>query len=298
LIVARTSMTTDAPGNFPNEYARSISEAYARGNAARWSLHPDAFAQSLSESVRSWSANLPAAPSRQEIEAYLATLHMEDLALARACKLGLAPAWEYFITNYRGGLYEAARALTHDESRARELADSLYADLYGLEEHGRRPLLSYFHGRSSLRTWLRAVLAQRWVDVVRAAQRIEPLGEAIEDEAGATSDPPEPDRAIYVESLAQALEAAFRLLKPRDRMRLKFYYVEEITLKEIGRIMNEHESSVSRRLAHTRKQLRRQVERALRREKHLSDEQIRLCYAYSLESWAADLSRLLSSRSE
>lgn len=298
MIVARTLMATDAPDNFPNEYARSISEAYARGNAARWSLQPGAFAQSLSESVRSRSANLPVAPSRQEIEAYVATLHTEDLALACACKLGLAPAWEYFITNYRAGLYEAARALTHDESRARELADSLYADLYGLEEHGRRSLLSYFHGRSSLKTWLRAVLAQRWVDVVRAAQRMEPLGDAIEDEAAATSDPPEPDRAIYVESLAQALEAALRLLKPRDRMRLKFYYVEEVTLKEIGRIMNEHESSVSRRLARTRKQLRRQVERALRRENHLNDEQIRLCYAYSMESWAADLGRLLSSRDE
>jgi RNA polymerase sigma-70 factor, ECF subfamily len=291
-------MATDGPDNFPNEYARSISEAYARGNAARWSLQPGAFAQSLSESVRSWSANLAVTASRQEIEAYVATLHAEDLALACACKLGLASAWEYFITNYRAGLYEAARALTHDESRARELADSLYADLYGLEERGRRSLLSYFHGRSSLKTWLRAVLAQRWVDVVRAAQRMEPLGDAIDDEADATSDPPEPDRAIYVESLAQALEAALRLLRPRDRMRLKFYYVEELTLKEIGRIMNEHESSVSRRLARTRKQLRRQVERALRREKHLNDEQIRLCYAYSMESWAADLGRLLSSRDE
>jgi DNA-directed RNA polymerase specialized sigma24 family protein len=127
---------------------------------------------------------------------------------------------------------------------------------------------------------------------------MEPLGDAIEDEAAAAPDPPEPDRAIYVESLAQALEAALRLLKPRDRMRLKFYYVEELTLKEIGRIMNEHESSVSRRLARTRKQLRRQVERALRREKHLNDEQIRLCYAYSMESWAADLGRLLSGRNE
>ena len=81
-------------------------------------------------------------------------------------------------------------------------------------------------------------------------------------------------------------------------MRLKFYYVEELTLKEIGRIMNEHESSVSRRLARTRQQLRRQVERSLRRENHLDDEQIRLCYAYSMESWAADLGRLLSSRDE
>src|SRR5260370_16804498 len=126
-------MATDAPSNFQNEYARSISEAYARGNAARWSLQPDAFAQSLSQSVRSWSANQPVTPSRQEIEAYVAMLHTEDLALACACKLGLAPAWEYFITNYRTGLYEAAPAPTHAQSPARELPDPLYPPLYRLQ---------------------------------------------------------------------------------------------------------------------------------------------------------------------
>src|SRR5260370_37015941 len=99
-------MATDAPSNFQNEYARSISEAYARGNAARWSLQPDAFAQSLSERVRSWSANQPVTPSRQEIEAYVATLHTEDLALALSCKLGPPPAWDDFMTNYPAGLYE------------------------------------------------------------------------------------------------------------------------------------------------------------------------------------------------
>src|SRR5260370_12548896 len=121
-------MATDALSNLQHEYAGSISERYARGNAARWSLQPDAFAQRLSQSVRSWSANQPVAPSRQEIEAYVATLHTEDLALACACKLDLAPACEYFITNYRAGLYMAARPLTHDLSRAHYLAPSIHPD--------------------------------------------------------------------------------------------------------------------------------------------------------------------------
>ena len=56
---------------------------------------------------------------------------------------------------------------------ARELADSIYADLFGLQERDgeRRSLFRYFHGRSSLATWLRAVLAQRQVDRVRATRR-------------------------------------------------------------------------------------------------------------------------------
>ena len=76
-------------------------------------------------------------------------------------------------------------------------------------------------------------------------------------------------------------------------MRLNFYHLEDLTLKEIGRIMNEYESSVSRRLTRTRTQLRRRIEQVLRREKRLSEEQIRLCYDYAVEAWPADLSQML-----
>ena len=60
---------------------------------------------------------------------------------------------------------------------ARDLADALYAELFGLTERdgARRSHFEYFHGRSSLATWLRAVLAQRSVDRARAARRLAPL---------------------------------------------------------------------------------------------------------------------------
>jgi DNA-directed RNA polymerase specialized sigma24 family protein len=41
----------------------------------------------------------------------------------------------------------------------------LYADLYS------KSLFRYFQGRSSLATWLRAVLSQRYVDRIRANRR-------------------------------------------------------------------------------------------------------------------------------
>jgi hypothetical protein len=76
-------------------------------------------------------------------------------------------------------LYAAARAIVRSagEARARELADSMYAELYGLNRAGGegRPLLDYFHGRSKLATWLHAVLAQRHVDSLRAGKHTESL---------------------------------------------------------------------------------------------------------------------------
>ena len=89
-------------------------------------------------------------------------------------------AWDHFVLEMRPGLYRAADALDRSGG-ARELADSLYADLYGVEQRGgaRQSLFRYFHGRSSLATWLRAVLAQRHVDRVRVERRIDPLPEEL-----------------------------------------------------------------------------------------------------------------------
>ncbi len=83
------------------------------------------------------------------------------------------------MREYRPVLYRSADAIDPGGG-ARELADSIYADLFGLQERDgeRRSLFRYFHGRSSLATWLRAVLAQRLVDRVRSTRRLTPLDSA------------------------------------------------------------------------------------------------------------------------
>jgi len=57
--------------------------------------------------------------------------HGGDLDLARLCAAGDELAWERFVREYRPLLYRAADALDATGG-AREVADSLYADLYGL----------------------------------------------------------------------------------------------------------------------------------------------------------------------
>ena len=157
----------------------------------------------------------------------------------------------------------------------------------------RRSLLGYYGGRSSLGTWLHAVLARRFVDLTRSAARTQPL-ESRPTEPATDGDPSDPNRSRYVRALSAALKEALRALEPRDRLRLGYYYLENLTLREIARLLNEHPSSVSRRLQQTRGELKRQVERWLRREQNLSEEQIRLCYDYAAEQWPFDLGRALS----
>jgi RNA polymerase sigma factor (sigma-70 family) len=229
--------------------------------------------------------------------------HVEDLDLARRCADGDETAWQRFMLEYRPVLYRAADALDRSGG-ARDLADSLYADLYGLADgDGRRvSLFHYFHGRSSLATWLRAVLAQRYVDRLRAQRRLVPL---LDDEhsssrsparhhEAATVDPPSPDRARHLALLRRALGVAVARLGDRDRLRLGWYYVHELTLAQIGRALNEHEATASRHLARARRAIREDVERQLREEVGLKDAQIAECFQSAVEdAGPLDLKQIL-----
>jgi RNA polymerase sigma factor (sigma-70 family) len=227
--------------------------------------------------------------------------HARDLELARRCAAGEEEAWERFVLEYRPSLYRAADALD-PSGGARDLADSLYADLYGMPEgeSERRSLFRYFQGRSSLATWLQAVLSQRYVDRLRAQKRLETLPDedtAPQRHEGRPSDPPDPDRSRHLTLLRQALARAVDRLDSRDRLRLGCYYVQELTLADTGRLLKEHEATVSRQLARMRRALREDVERQLREDPGLSDAQIAECFeSASEDAGPLDLRQMLGAQ--
>jgi RNA polymerase sigma-70 factor (ECF subfamily) len=256
-----------------------VDRLYREAQAERWSLPVARFAATLQTSVER------AAPA--DLSRYLHGLHLEDLAIACACAAGDERAWEHFVGEHRPVLYRAADMLD-PSGGARELADSIYADLYGVREREgeRQSLFRYYHGRSSLKTWLRAVLAQRHVDSIRARRRLEPLPD--DDEVGSpvsttTLRDLDPDRAKYEALIRRALRQAVSGLSDKDRLRLSCYYTQQLTLAETGRILKEHEATVSRQLSKTRRSLRGEVERQLRDGDGLDPAQIERCFAYVVE---------------
>jgi len=301
---------------FLDQHARLIGELYETARCARWGISKRAFGEGLRRSAEKRFGDAKTNP--REIESYLRSLHLEDLALACACSEGIETAWEFFIAHFRQDLRGAARAIllasgTGDDARATELADSLYAELYGVRssaEGPRKCLFEYFHGRSKLSTWLRAVLAQKHVDLLRVGSRTVSLDTDEEDASrprlghktdGAHNDP---QRETYLARIDQALRAALANLTPRERMILACYYADELTLAEIGRVLGEHESTVSRQLERTRRALRESVTQMLQgetsafngrhREAALDPAQIELAFEYAVEDWPFDLSRALS----
>ena len=275
---------------------RTLERLYARAEADRWQLSKVSFRRALEASAAKALAG--AQPSARDVEQYLASLHLSDLALAVACMDGHEAAWEHFVREHRPALYRAADAIDPGGG-ARMIADSIYADLYGLEnrEGVRQPLFRYFHGRSRLTTWLRAVLAQRLVDAKRVERRLVPLPDddaAASGSSGLPSVEPEPEHERYVNLVAGALAAAVGRLPARDRLRLGCYYAQQLTLAQVGRLLREHEATVSRQLAATRKALRADVETQLKREAGLSDVEIVECFrSVADDSGSIDLDRFL-----
>ncbi len=292
--------------------ASLVDRLYAQSKAEQWGVPREQFSAALERSAKKRLTS--GAGTAQNLEEYLRGLHIGDLALAAACAEGCETAWEHFFTTYRPYLRVAAAAILHcaaGSAQACELADSLFSELYGLAggKGAERSLFRYFHGRSSLRTWLRAILAQRHIDSIRAGRRFEKLGEEeaadgpMKTPLGQQILPADPHRERYVASFTRALQEALARLEPAEKERLRLYYAEEMTLAEIGRLLGEHESSVSRHLERVRRDLRRDVEDILRRgfvaangsmaDPGLSEAEIALCFEYSAEDTPIDLDKLL-----
>ena len=296
----RSARMHDDLQRFRQAHAKLIHRLCRAADISRWGVTEDVFARSLHASASHRFG--AAAADATDLTAYLESLHLQDLALACACREGRDTAWEFFVTTYRQDLRQAGRAIAGDTDGA-ELADSLYAELYGLEKRNgeRRSLFSYFHGRSKLSTWLRAILAQRHVDIVRSRRRTEPLEEA--EAAGklasrAVSVEPDPDRSRLGILAREAMVSALRSLDARQQLRLACYYVQQLTLAQIGRLLGEHEATVSRKLDRARRDLKAHIERILREAHRLSSAEVASCLEYASDEGGLDLSTVLPGLAE
>lgn len=273
--------------SFFAEHRRRIEELHRSSDAARWSVTLEDFARAVWQGVSKAGGDNPAR--------LLDTIRTRDLALALGCALGNEPAWDTFCAEFRPVLYDSARALVHDETTAREMADSLLADLYGLEESegGRKSRFSYFHGRSSLKTWLRAVLYQKFVNEYRRQSRLEPLPEEVAEPAAHPASISAEEDSRYAECLGEAVETSLGELHPPDRLLLSWYYLQALTLKQIGALTGEHEATISRRLEGVRKKLRARIENHLRRVKKLTAIEIEKCLDFASRGAMVKLEKAL-----
>jgi RNA polymerase sigma-70 factor, ECF subfamily len=268
-----------------------IAELHAKAGCEKFGLTREKLATILREIGEKQSA------SEGELRSFFLSLRIDELALARACAAGHNAAWEVFLTRYREKLYLAALRIAREDSAARELADTLYADLYGTTTRDgvRVSKLSSYSGRGSLEGWLRTVLAQEYVNRYRRTKRLVSLEE--ESEEGAQFRAPDPEPAPPADnSLAQATDEALGALSGEDRTILSAYYLDGRTLAEVARMLGVHESTISRKVDKLAKSLRKQIVAALVR-RGMSRRQAEEALEVDVRDLQVDIRRSLAQES-
>jgi RNA polymerase sigma-70 factor, ECF subfamily len=238
-----------------------MDELYSNSSAEQFGIIREEFVAILREIS---SKFLPADATPGDTRELYEGLKLKELVLARACAAGNERAWETFLIRYREKLYDIAGGIARESSAARELADEIYAELYGTvtREGVRVCKLASYTGRGSLEGWLRTVMAQAFINKYRRQRRLVSLDE--ESESGAQFPTKESEQTPVVDlRLQAATDEVLAALSPEDRFLLASYYLDGQTLAQIARTLSIHESTVSRKLDKLAKSLRKQILAAL-----------------------------------
>jgi RNA polymerase sigma-70 factor (ECF subfamily) len=219
--------------------------------------------------------------SAQEIGKFIDELQANDLCLIVACERGDEKAWSELVERFSPTVRSAARSASSNEDAAEDLAQSIWAELYGLRTRKDglpASKLAYYSGRGSLAGWLRAVVAQLAVDSFRKQAKLVQTEEDADLDrlaqdahiaegrpalAGVQNPEESMSNRFARTEMQQALSKSVQELNAEDRLLVKLYYFDNLRLREAGAVLGVHEATASRRLTRIQTDLRKRVSEIL-----------------------------------
>lgn len=225
-----------------NEEELGLALGVVVGNAR--AAHPDLIS-SDEGFVRYVAVRLPGyAPAEQE----LSRLHGADLLLAKACSEGNSAAVLKFESGFLKLVDAAGRKLGMGDPECDELRQQVRLKL--LVARGGTPKIGNYAGTGALRSWVYATALRTGLNELRRAGRAPiPLG----DEQLLVAMPDENDdqelrymKELYRSAFHGAFKEAIATLPDRLANVLRHYYLDEMTLEEIGSLYRVHKTTVMR----------------------------------------------------
>jgi RNA polymerase sigma-70 factor (ECF subfamily) len=241
------------------------------------------FAPTEDEFVARVMERARAAGSGSDVIGYVRSLSLDDLYLAHSCAARDDRAWAECGRVHFGFMREFARRFL-SAADAAELTDQVIADLWQKEK------LARYEGRSSLRTWLGAVVAHAALQAGKVARRREADVERSRQQAFVAGNEPEDQQSAGL--LARIAAEAIEALPADQKLLLLLHYEQDLSLDRIAPILDTSKATLSRRLKRIREDLRAVIERLARDRYRSSGQQVR--GTLDLGRIDMDLSALLS----
>jgi RNA polymerase sigma-70 factor (ECF subfamily) len=249
----------------------------------------------------------------KDVVAFIDEIHADDLCLIVACEKGEEKAWEDLVANFDSVVKSAARKISSNNEDAEDLASSIWAELYGLRQDAdgnKKSKLAYYSGRGSLAGWLRAVVSQLAVDQFRKVSKYVQIEETREFENLAEESSNHAGNNLVVHhdqnpeelfsekqstaDVSAALRTAIDSLEPEDRLILKLYYFDDLKLKDIAATFGYHEATASRKLVRIQTEVRKCVEKELKKHHGWSDGEVKKYLADAASKLGVSLEKMLA----
>ena len=303
---------TAVPAKHQQTVDEAISLLMARV-ADRRGLGPDDVKPRVEIALGKYLFNDAVNVDRSAVKHFIDEIRADDLCLIIACERGDDKAWEYLVANFDSTVKSAARKISSNNEDAEDLAGSIWAELYGLRqdaEGNKKSKLAYYSGRGSLAGWLRAVVSQLAIDEYRKQSRFVQIEENREFEnlAEESSNHTGNDRVVHhadspeelltneqtTRDVSLALKHAIDSLDDEDRLVMKLYYFDDLKLKEIGAMFGYHEATASRKLVRIQNEIRKAVEKELKRQHGWSETEVKRYLAETASKLGISVEKLFA----
>jgi RNA polymerase sigma-70 factor (ECF subfamily) len=238
--------------------------------------------------ILSSDAKVPGERTFNDGEAF-ARIHHEDLFLAIACSLDDRVAWEHFADDYLPLLRHFAAQACGNPGEAEDIAQEITAKL--LIEKRR---LAAYNGRGSLNGWLRVAVAHAAVDRFRRTRRqvsLDGLRENGTEAALVAPDRSNEENALdshWGPVISRIAGECLQGFPAHDRLLLSLYHLQGVPLKDLGRQFGISEATASRWLDRMRREIRKKVEKELRKKHGLRSSEMQSLWKWISPSSLAE----------
>jgi RNA polymerase sigma-70 factor, ECF subfamily len=198
-----------------------------------------------------------------DVEAALADLYVEDLALALACAAGTPNALAHCDRLCAGAIAAAVARVDRSPDLRDEVRQILWQRIF-VGTAGQSPRIHSYAGRGPLAAWV-AVAAQRVALDLRRSEARAAGGDPMADQVLPANEHPEVDylRTRYKAEFEAAVREALAGLPDRDRLLLKLTIVSGLSHEQLANIYRVNQSTITRWIARARAQVLETTEREI-----------------------------------
>lgn len=310
--ILRSSLMTQATGKYDSAISDAVTRLISRAENARGLAAVD-LRPRVDKALGKYLFQEGLSIEHKDVTVFVDEIRADDLCLIIACEKGDEKAWEDLVLNFDSTVKSAARKISSNAEDAEDLASSIWAELYGLRQDAdgnKKSKLAYYSGRGSLAGWLRAVVSQLAVDQYRKQSKYVQIEETREFEnlAEESSNHTGNERVVHHgqspeeifseqqtgDDVSAALREAIDSLDAEDKLILKLYYFDDLKLKDIAATFNYHEATASRKLVRIQTDIRKTVEKELKKHHGWSDVEVKKYLADAATKLGISLEKMLA----